>query len=200
MMIELYIINSSLIHKSSEDLYCDQDTRSYQSDRSLLSKASSEIVRSLIASKLNLNLNEFNIQIDKYGKKFVDEEHGIHFNISYSDEWILIGISNSSIGVDIEKLRTIDYKNISRHFSMEEQRYLRTVDSHIGEKEFYRIWTGKESFVKYLGKGLRIPLDSFSIPLKPGQCHVETDIDGITPKIISFTINHEYYVSICVDV
>jgi 4'-phosphopantetheinyl transferase len=199
-MIDLYIINSSLIQKSSDDFYGDQNTKSYQSSQSMLSKASSEIVRSLIASRFNLNLNEFNIKKDKYGKKFVDEKLGIHFNLSYSGEWILIGISNSAIGVDIEKIRTIDYKNISRHFSLKEQRYLRLIDSHIGEKEFYRIWTGKESFTKYLGKGLRIPLDSFSIPLKPCQCHVETDIDDINPKILSFTINNEYYVSICFDV
>ena len=196
-MIELYIINSSLIHKISDYPYGDQNTN--HSNRAMLSKASNMIVRSIVASKFNLNLNEVNIQKDKYGKKFVDEALGIHFNISYSDDWILIGISNSSIGVDIEKIRYIDFQNISRHFSLKEQRYLRRVESLLGEKEFFRIWTGKESFVKYLGKGLKVPLDSFSIPLEVGQSHVETLHDDLNPKLLSFTINQQFYVSICVD-
>ncbi|MGG4169211.1 4'-phosphopantetheinyl transferase superfamily protein [Rossellomorea vietnamensis] len=191
LMIELYILNTSTIesHLTSTCLSL--------SKRSTLSVLSQDIIRFLISRKVNMNPSGIKIEKDKYGKKFVDQKVGIHFNISYSGDWMVIGMSRSPIGVDIERIRTIDYKNISRHFSLCEQQYIQGINQSVAEKEFFRIWTGKESFVKYMGKGLKMPLHSFSIPTQPGLGYVDTGCEDIKPRLLSFELGGEYSISMC---
>ena len=49
-----------------------------------------------------------------------------------------------------------------RFFTPEEQDYVFEQPDRIQDR-FYRVWTGKESYLKYLGTGLRKSLDSFSV-------------------------------------
>ena len=49
-----------------------------------------------------------------------------------------------------------------RFFTAEEQQFILEEPEGINER-FYRIWTGKESYLKYLGTGLTKPLGSFSV-------------------------------------
>ncbi|WP_034761731.1 4'-phosphopantetheinyl transferase family protein [Rossellomorea vietnamensis] len=188
-MIELYIFNTSTLESHI--------TSTCLSKRSTLSVLSHDIIRFLISRKVNMNPREIKIEEDKYGKKFVDEKVGVHFNISYSGDWMLIGMSRSPIGVDIERIRTIDYRNISRHFSLCEQHYIHGINQSVAEREYFRIWTGKESFVKYMGTGLKMPLHSFSVPTEPGLGYVDTGCEDIKPRLLSFELEGEYSISVC---
>jgi 4'-phosphopantetheinyl transferase len=48
-----------------------------------------------------------------------------------------------------------------RFFTSEEQSYISaSPDANIA---FYEIWTKKEAYIKYIGKGLAVPLNSFSV-------------------------------------
>jgi 4'-phosphopantetheinyl transferase len=62
-------------------------------------------------------------------------------------------------------------------FSMKEYRWLLDQEETACLSCFYELWTLKESFVKWLGKGLSYPLTSFSIQPKTGQSILSPTLD-----------------------
>ena len=62
-------------------------------------------------------------------------------------------------------------------------------------KEFFKIWTVKESYLKFLGNGLYKELDSFSLFLDMKQI---IDGDQIVKGILykNFSISEEYTMSV----
>ena len=95
------------------------------------------------------------------------------------------GLSIPSIGVDIEKLRSYDERIAERFFSKEEQEYLKHTDEK--DENFTRIWTSKEAYGKFTGKGITdgLKFSMFHDPLVPLNVllpccfeHYETEING----------------------
>jgi 4'-phosphopantetheinyl transferase len=91
---------------------------------------------------------------------------GPSFNVSHSEDLLLIAIADEGrLGVDIEVVRSVhDLDGLAeRNFSPDEIQALRRAPAHERERAFFRTWTLKEAFIKALGGGLTIPLDSFSV-------------------------------------
>ena len=111
-----------------------------------------------------LNLSEFTVERDEWGKPHIQGREDFHFNLSHSGSWVVIAYGESPVGVDVEQIRMEAGKeNIARrHFTPEEQEYLFSAGEENGER-FFEIWTAKESYLKYLGTGLRRSLNSFSV-------------------------------------
>ena len=68
-----------------------------------------------------------------------------------------------SVGCDVEKIKTANFDIAERYFSPEENAFLKTLTGEEKNTAFYRIWTLKESILKADGRGLNIPLNSFTI-------------------------------------
>lgn len=125
--------------------------------RSLLSNALSCWILSL---KLQKSINELEFYCNDYGKLFLKNEE-YHFNISHSGSWICVVIDNQPLGVDIEKITNIDLTIAKRFFTYEENTY---IDNSLDKfKAFFEIWTLKESYIKTIGTGFFLNLNSFSI-------------------------------------
>ncbi|WP_078393739.1 4'-phosphopantetheinyl transferase family protein [Shouchella patagoniensis] len=120
------------------------------------------LIRHLISKSFSIKNKDIELVVNKYGKPYF-KKHDFNFNLSHSGFWIVCVIGSNSIGIDVEEVKDINL-NIAKVFSKEEYDFLRLIK---GKKEristFFKLWTLKESVVKALGKGLSIPLDSFSI-------------------------------------
>ncbi len=82
----------------------------------------------------------------------------IRFNLSYSDERAMFGITSvRPIGVDIEKIRQIPEipHIIANHFSAAEKALIEELTGAKRLWQFYRCWVKKEALVKAQGAGLR---------------------------------------------
>ena len=89
----------------------------------------------------------------RYGKPYIyGKNEKIKFNISHTDKAVICAISNDEIGVDIEKVKPLEYKKISRIFTSEEQTKIISSDSLA---MFYEVFTKKEAYTKMLGVGDR---------------------------------------------
>jgi 4'-phosphopantetheinyl transferase len=102
-----------------------------------------------------------------YGKPLLEREPRLAFNLSHAERFAMVALAPAEIGVDIERLRPVpDALAIAaRFFHPEEVRLLEAAPA--ADDAFLRLWTLKEAYLKYFGKGLSQPLNSFSI-LDPG--------------------------------
>ena len=100
------------------------------------------------------------IEADSYGKpRFADRE--FEFSLSHSTHFAACALSDSPIGLDIQSLAKCDERLVRRFFTQREQDVI--LSSKNRDAAFTRLWCRKESFLKAIGLGLRLPLDSFDL-------------------------------------
>lgn len=119
-----------------------------------------------------------------------NETTGLFYNISHSDNFILIGIANSEIGVDIEKIDpSFDYVGIlASVFSREEIAFIK--NNPISERNaFYRLWTRKEALAKATAKGL--PDDLTLLPCLNGNHLLNNEMGNASASWIVSSIEIE---------
>lgn len=93
---------------------------------------------------------------------------GLEFNLSHSGPLGLVGWSwRRAIGVDIEFWRaTSDEAGlVRRYFSAAEIAAYERLAPELRTPAFFNGWTRKEAYVKAVGRGLGLPLDSFDVSL-----------------------------------
>ncbi|HGD3704313.1 TPA: 4'-phosphopantetheinyl transferase superfamily protein [Streptococcus agalactiae] len=168
----------------------------------LSSKNKSDIQRSINSLKLlKIGLNEFGIDLfredlvyNEFGKPSLKRKD-IFYNISHSGKYVTCAISNKMVGIDIQK-HIEKFEEIISFFSTSEKEYLASIPLHkLLIKEFFKIWTVKESYVKFLGKGLYKELDSFSLFLDKKKIIDEGRIVKDT-LFKNFSISEEYTLSV----
>lgn len=122
------------------------------------------------AVKLELGLASFTVEQMPGGKPYIPEAADFHYNLSHSADWVVLAWSQTEIGVDVQQMRTdSDPQRIAaRFFTPREQAWV-FENEEASLQRFYRIWTGKESYLKYLGTGLQKALNSFDVLLPPVQ-------------------------------
>lgn len=112
--------------------------------------------RSLMATYL---LNELLLQAGKTrikietaenGKPFLSEK-GLYISISHSDEAVVCALSETPVGIDVEKIKPVSQKLIEYVCTQKEREYVLsgtdTVDDE-AEKRFFAVWTAKEAYFK----------------------------------------------------
>ncbi|WP_264931026.1 4'-phosphopantetheinyl transferase family protein [Paenibacillus sp. LS1] len=135
-----------------------------------------EILTRVTLSKLTgLRPADLSFNRNSYGKPALSHHSSVQFNVSHSGDWIaLISGGTDELGVDVEKIAPIDMQIAERFFSPTESQFLAAKPAEMQRETFYRLWTLKESYIKAVGMGLSMPLDSFAIlPDEGGVWHCE---------------------------
>jgi 4'-phosphopantetheinyl transferase len=130
-------------------------------------------LRQILATYLTVGPDDVAFRITEFGKPFLDtpfQSSGIHFNVSHSQDLVVIAIAfDRRVGVDVEFVRPIhDLESvIERCFTNSERALIvRNPDSL---NSFFQCWTRKEAFVKAIGKGLSLTLNSFDASPQGGK-------------------------------
>lgn len=116
------------------------------------------------------------------GKPYLPAHPEVHFNLSHSGHWAVCAISRDPVGVDVE-LPRCSAKIAHRFFQPEELDGLELIPDQLN-----RLWTAKEAFVKALGGGLTIPLNSFSVFLQEQGAVLEQAQSPLSYRL------HEYQI------
>lgn len=130
--------------------------------------------KKILKESLNLTVEEFNKKVkkNKYGKPIINNEQTF-FNISHSNNVVVVGLSDKNIGIDIEYIRQFDFKNMKNHFlTTNEYRYICTKKNKL--IEYFKMWTIKEALLKLLGVGLTIE-----------PCNIEIDTNTFSKAIFN---------------
>lgn len=123
------------------------------------------LTRLILAKYLDINPKQIIFSQNSFGKLYLENKK-LKFNLSHTKEVLLIGLSfDTELGVDIEKIREINvYQDIVRRFFSDNEIkafFLQTEDKY--QESFFTIWTRKEAFIKAVGRGLNIALNSFDV-------------------------------------
>ncbi len=95
---------------------------------------------------------EIDIAWGKGQKPFLRSHPELHFSIAHSGVCAAAALSRKEIGMDAEQIGKAPLKTAGRICTAQEQELL----EHSGNTDlsFFRIWTRKEAYGKYLGTGL----------------------------------------------
>lgn len=96
----------------------------------------------------------------------------LKFNLSHSGGVSIAAFAlDKELGVDIECIRSdVAFDDLAeRYFAKPEKEALWRLDPAARELAFWATWTRKEAYVKALGEGLQVPLDSFSVSVEPAE-------------------------------
>jgi 4'-phosphopantetheinyl transferase len=139
-------------------------------NRFLLARA---LVRAVLGDYRSVEPRALEFTVDHWGKPHLlslpEGEEPLHFNLSHTHGMVVLAVSRQvPLGVDVEdESRVVGAEALTaRFFAPEELRELKTLPENARQAHFLRLWTLKEAYVKALGLGLRIPLDSFAFALR----------------------------------
>ena len=96
----------------------------------------------------------------------------VQFNMSRSGSMAVYAFTKGcEVGVDVEQINPVPelVEVAARFFAAEETAELMALSEALRVEAFFNCWTRKEAFVKALGEGLSVPLDSFRVTLGPGE-------------------------------
>lgn len=133
------------------------------------------LARYAICKRLGVRNMDLVFGTNEYGKPVLHEPNGIHFNISHSGNWVVCAVDDNVVGIDVEMIKPIDFKIVERFFSRDEYISFVNQPEEMKLQYFYMIWTLKESYIKTEGKGLSIPLNSFTIMMESNDISVSVD-------------------------
>lgn len=135
------------------------------------------LMRREIGKALGVKEEEIVFSYTEQGKPYIENED-YHFSISHTENVIVFTDSRFPVGIDIEGInagKASDEERAKRRlrvagrfFTEKEYESVRNSSFDRGNEfgtdgEFCRIWTMKEAYVKMVGKGLLIPLNSFDV-------------------------------------
>jgi 4'-phosphopantetheinyl transferase len=132
-------------------------------------------LRDVLARYLACEPDAIQFSNDPHGKPAISDPqspNSLAFNLSHSHGVGVVAITRGrEIGVDVENIRPefASEAVAKRYFSAQEVDELERLALERRAEGFFLCWTRKEAYVKALGEGLRIPLDSFSVSLTPGE-------------------------------
>jgi len=161
------------------------DQRKSRADRYLRQEDKLRCVTAAALLKNVLGADDDQIAKNDFGKPYLKDRRGVYYNLSHSGRYVVLAWGDTELGIDVQKHEACANMEAigMRFFALDELQYAR---GDIGR--FYEIWTKKESFLKYTGKGLHTDLRAFSV-LAP-----ESDI-----RYFYRTLGTDYSLSLCTE-
>lgn len=168
------------------------------------------IARSSLKRILSLYLSippqKIDFQYNTYGKPQLLEninKINLQFNISHSENIAIYGITcQNLIGVDIEYMRPMsEAENLAkRFFTQKEFVAMSKLSSAEKNREFFKLWTGKEAYLKAIGKGISGGLDKVEISSHEPRKFIRLPESNQTNyNLFYLTPEHNYLAAIAIE-
>ena len=131
---------------------------------------------------------------------------GLHFNLSHTGNYAVAVFSDAPVGIDIEHRRTLKQSLLDKCCIEDEQAWIKGQPDK--EMAFVRLWTAKESYVKWSGEGITFPLENIAVQRKEDDIASYPKKDGIALyregilQPVSFTEYDEipdYHICVCTE-
>lgn len=159
---------------------------------------SSLLVKNVISSRLKIKTGDISLGRNEFGKPHLLGRDGLFFNVSHSGAWVICAAGSSPVGADIEFTAPIDPLFVEHFFSQEEFEAIVKQDPKKRTGYFYDLWTLKESYIKAVGRGLFIPLDSFTVEIgDSGRIRFSSLVDSSKYYFSRYDFDSNYKIALC---
>lgn len=95
------------------------------------------------------------------GKPYLRDFPEVFFSLSHSHGMALAAVHNLEVGADIERIRPVDVAVARRIMSQTEYEYFEKSRDKL--EAFFNVWTLKESYLKFTGQGISVPLKEITV-------------------------------------
>lgn len=124
-------------------------------------------LRCILADRLNADPASLAFATNHSGKPVL-ACGGLHFSLSHSERLALVAVSHDRpVGVDVEWMRDRDTRSIAdRFFAVPESAGIEAAHPADRLRQFYALWTCKESCLKEDGRGISSGLASVRVEIR----------------------------------
>lgn len=143
------------------------------------------IAKTVASKKTGIALKQLQIERTAFGKPYFKNLPDFHFNVSHCENTVAVAFADSPIGIDIEKLKTADFKISERFFNQRENEYIK--NSSNPDYAFFEVWTAKEAYFKHKGTGINSDFSKFIVK------------DDMISKKITTTEYNGFILSVCLN-
>lgn len=189
-MIKIYITDVSdlsidtEILKTLPDIRVDKINKLQNNKEKVLSYGAS-----LLINKYVLNGDKSAYFVDSNGKPY--STTGLEFNLSHSDNMIILAVSENKIGCDIQKFSERNFERMAKFVFHKNEVDLLSFANNKADT-FFKLWTKKEAFLKLIGTGFT-----------RNATNIDLSKDKYTENSKEYYFFHwkadDYYISICTE-
>lgn len=107
------------------------------------------------------------VEVNPWGKPFFPDAPTVHASVSHSGDWWVCALASQPVGVDLQRhqLRADPRALSRRFFHPREDRWL----AQEADTRFFDLWSAKESWVKFMGRGFYLDPGEFSLVSPQGE-------------------------------
>jgi 4'-phosphopantetheinyl transferase len=143
------------------------------------------LLRQILASYLNVAPSALRFGYTGNGKPYLLSDPELYFNLSHAAEVLVVAVAgNRQLGVDVEVLPlelAADDRVEKLVYCAAEQTALERVDATEYPRQFARLWTRKEAYIKADGRGMTLQLDHIDVATLPDSILLyQPDLDQWT--------------------
>lgn len=109
-----------------------------------------------------LGVREFSFRYTEKGKPYLPDSE-VFFSLSHSGSLAVCAIFGREVGIDIQQISAVSDALIKKVTTEREYEALQELDENARRDMFFRIWTIKESYLKFLGEGLGIAMSRLDV-------------------------------------
>jgi 4'-phosphopantetheinyl transferase len=106
-----------------------------------------------------IGISDYRLDYRTYEKPYISGHDDVFFNISHSGNMVVLALSDKEVGVDIEEDKHFKDSLVNYVFTAEDISLagaLTEICSLTEDQAFTRLWTAKESIMKYSGMGITL--------------------------------------------
>ena len=185
------------INKMSDELYSKEfEALDFSRKKEILKKsdindrkrslAGDILIKKYLSKLYGIPQEKIEIKKGAYGKPYVLNLPA-HFNVSHSGDYTVVAIGDRPIGIDIEVIKDFSAILAKKLFNDDELQYISgssaTRKKSLMQMSFFEIWTAKEAYLKYLGRGISGGINSLSFKLNG---------TNLAPDCKDITLTHHY--------
>ncbi len=192
MLNNLYILNTEIFddealfneaYKLMDDVRKAKiDRLKYPKDKKLSLGAGFLLHKSLG----DIGITNYALEYRMRDKPYLTGRDDIFFNISHSGNLVVLALSDLEVGVDVEKVRNFKESLINYVFSEQEIALAKDLSEVLGfteDQAFTRLWTAKESIMKYSGMGIALEPKKITLSRRESDDGKSFDIAAISEAI-----------------